>query len=276
MSGRGRGRGGGREGRAGEMYRVFNHWVSGRKTLLFVAESAAIAAACATGAVMLERVFATEGMTSRTHPEMVTGTCWCSSRRASWRCTRRRSTSWTSTTSGSRRRTAGAAHGWSRALGLPPSDGDGSHRAPHPSAGGRGAGRRVRRHPRSHRRPRHAGQCARPTRAGSSWSVTAHASSGCSSSSRMPRRPSRWRRWWIRAGSAPDGRESCWRWRAGPGPRRSSSRRSPDRSRPPRRTSHGAATRGCGSTGPPSTASASFAASRCTCWTACSSRPPTS
>jgi hypothetical protein len=30
------------------MYRVFNHWVSGRKTLLFVAESAAIAAACAT------------------------------------------------------------------------------------------------------------------------------------------------------------------------------------------------------------------------------------
>ena len=36
------------------MYRVFNHWVSGRKTLLFVAESAAIAAACATGAVMLD------------------------------------------------------------------------------------------------------------------------------------------------------------------------------------------------------------------------------
>jgi exopolysaccharide biosynthesis polyprenyl glycosylphosphotransferase len=40
------------------MVRVFNHWVSGRKTVLFVAESAAIAAACASGAVVLARMLA--------------------------------------------------------------------------------------------------------------------------------------------------------------------------------------------------------------------------
>ncbi len=55
------------------MYRVFNHWVSGRKTLLFVAESAAIAAACATGSVMLARAFAPESTGSRSHHEVVTG-----------------------------------------------------------------------------------------------------------------------------------------------------------------------------------------------------------
>ena len=55
------------------MYRVFNHWVSGRKTLLFVAESAAIAAACATGSVMLAHALDTEGATSRIHHEVVTG-----------------------------------------------------------------------------------------------------------------------------------------------------------------------------------------------------------
>jgi exopolysaccharide biosynthesis polyprenyl glycosylphosphotransferase len=55
------------------MYRVFNHWVSGRKTLLFVAESAAIAAACATGAVMLAHALAAESTTKSTHPEVVTG-----------------------------------------------------------------------------------------------------------------------------------------------------------------------------------------------------------
>ncbi len=54
------------------MYRVFNHWVSGRKTLLFVAESAAIAAACATGAVMLARALAAESTASRTHHEGLT------------------------------------------------------------------------------------------------------------------------------------------------------------------------------------------------------------
>ncbi|HEY1335574.1 MAG TPA: hypothetical protein VGF31_15030, partial [Myxococcaceae bacterium] len=64
----------GREGRAGEMYRVFNHWVSGRKTLLFVAESAAIAAACATGAVMLAHALATESGASSTHHEVITST----------------------------------------------------------------------------------------------------------------------------------------------------------------------------------------------------------
>jgi exopolysaccharide biosynthesis polyprenyl glycosylphosphotransferase len=56
------------------MYRVFNHWVSGRKTLLFVAESAAIAATCATGSVMLARAFAVEGSTARGHPDLVSGT----------------------------------------------------------------------------------------------------------------------------------------------------------------------------------------------------------
>jgi len=53
------------------MYRVFNHWVSGRKTLLFVAESAAIAAACATGAVMLARALHPEGAPA--HGDAVTG-----------------------------------------------------------------------------------------------------------------------------------------------------------------------------------------------------------
>jgi exopolysaccharide biosynthesis polyprenyl glycosylphosphotransferase len=56
------------------MYRVFNHWVSGRKTLLFVAESAAIAAACATGSVMLAHALAPGSTGSRSHPEVVTGT----------------------------------------------------------------------------------------------------------------------------------------------------------------------------------------------------------
>ena len=55
------------------MYRVFNHWVSGRKTLLFVAESTAIAAACATGAVMLARALHAESAVSRGHPEAITG-----------------------------------------------------------------------------------------------------------------------------------------------------------------------------------------------------------
>ncbi len=55
------------------MYRVFNHWVSGRKTLLFVAESAAIAAACATGSVMLARALATDSSASRAHHEVITG-----------------------------------------------------------------------------------------------------------------------------------------------------------------------------------------------------------
>ncbi|HEY1417059.1 MAG TPA: sugar transferase, partial [Myxococcaceae bacterium] len=55
------------------MYRVFNHWVSGRKTLLFVAETAAIAATCATGAVVLARAFALEGATAHGRPE-VSGT----------------------------------------------------------------------------------------------------------------------------------------------------------------------------------------------------------
>ncbi len=55
------------------MYRVFNHWVSGRKTLLFVAESAAIAAACATGAVMLARAIHPETAISGGHPGAVTG-----------------------------------------------------------------------------------------------------------------------------------------------------------------------------------------------------------
>jgi exopolysaccharide biosynthesis polyprenyl glycosylphosphotransferase len=55
------------------MYRVFNHWVSGRKTLLFVAESAAIAAACATGSVMLAHALATSGTTSATEHRVVTG-----------------------------------------------------------------------------------------------------------------------------------------------------------------------------------------------------------
>ncbi|HET6982880.1 MAG TPA: sugar transferase [Myxococcaceae bacterium] len=56
------------------MYRVFNHWVSGRKTLLFVAESAAIAATCATGSVMLARAFAVEGSTAHGHSDGVSGT----------------------------------------------------------------------------------------------------------------------------------------------------------------------------------------------------------
>ncbi|HSP19864.1 MAG TPA: exopolysaccharide biosynthesis polyprenyl glycosylphosphotransferase [Myxococcaceae bacterium] len=55
------------------MYRVFNHWVSGRKTLLFVAESAAIAAACATGAVMLARALHPESAGARGPGEHVTG-----------------------------------------------------------------------------------------------------------------------------------------------------------------------------------------------------------
>ena len=55
------------------MYRVFNHWVSGRKTLLFVAESAAIAAACATGSVMLTRALAVESTAGPIHHEVVTG-----------------------------------------------------------------------------------------------------------------------------------------------------------------------------------------------------------
>ncbi|HET9036720.1 MAG TPA: sugar transferase [Myxococcaceae bacterium] len=55
------------------MYRVFNHWVSGRKTLLFVAESAAIGAACATGSVMLAHALATSGTTSPTQPHVITG-----------------------------------------------------------------------------------------------------------------------------------------------------------------------------------------------------------
>ncbi|HEY1907309.1 MAG TPA: sugar transferase [Myxococcaceae bacterium] len=56
------------------MYRVFNHWVSGRKTLLFVAESAAIAATCATGSVMLAHAFAFEGATAHGRAEVVSGT----------------------------------------------------------------------------------------------------------------------------------------------------------------------------------------------------------
>src|SRR5215472_6659446 len=56
------------------MYRVFNHWVSGRKTLLFFAESAAIAAACATGSVMLAHALDTDSSASRAHHEVVTGT----------------------------------------------------------------------------------------------------------------------------------------------------------------------------------------------------------
>ncbi len=55
------------------MYRVFNHWISGRKTLLFVAESAAIAAACATGAMVLARALGTESTASRRHHEVLTG-----------------------------------------------------------------------------------------------------------------------------------------------------------------------------------------------------------
>jgi exopolysaccharide biosynthesis polyprenyl glycosylphosphotransferase len=55
------------------MYRVFNHWVSGRKTLLFVAESAAIAAACATGSVMLAHALATSSTASAARHEVVTG-----------------------------------------------------------------------------------------------------------------------------------------------------------------------------------------------------------
>jgi exopolysaccharide biosynthesis polyprenyl glycosylphosphotransferase len=55
------------------MYRVFNHWVSGRKTLLFVAESAAIAAACATGSVMLAHALATSSTASTARHEVVTG-----------------------------------------------------------------------------------------------------------------------------------------------------------------------------------------------------------
>jgi len=54
------------------MYRVFNHWVSGRKTLLFVAESAAIAATCVTGSVMLGHALATSGTVTHAHPEDVT------------------------------------------------------------------------------------------------------------------------------------------------------------------------------------------------------------
>src|SRR5690242_419826 len=56
------------------MYRVFNHWVSGRKTALFVAESAAIAATCVTGSVMLARAFALEGGAPRGRPEDLSGT----------------------------------------------------------------------------------------------------------------------------------------------------------------------------------------------------------
>jgi exopolysaccharide biosynthesis polyprenyl glycosylphosphotransferase len=55
------------------MYRVFNHWVSSRKTLLFVAESAAITAACATGAVMLARAFAPSGTPSTAHRDVLAG-----------------------------------------------------------------------------------------------------------------------------------------------------------------------------------------------------------
>ncbi|MGZ3447346.1 MAG: sugar transferase, partial [Myxococcaceae bacterium] len=55
------------------MYRVCNHWGSGRKTLLFVAESAAIAAACATGAVMLARALHPETAIGRGHQGAVTG-----------------------------------------------------------------------------------------------------------------------------------------------------------------------------------------------------------
>jgi exopolysaccharide biosynthesis polyprenyl glycosylphosphotransferase len=55
------------------MYRVFNHWVSGRKTLLFVAESAAIAATCATGSVMLAHALATSSTASPAQHEVVTG-----------------------------------------------------------------------------------------------------------------------------------------------------------------------------------------------------------
>src|SRR5262249_23688404 len=54
------------------MYRVFNHWVSGRKTLLFVAESAAIAAACATGSVMLAHALASDTV-SRAHHRAISG-----------------------------------------------------------------------------------------------------------------------------------------------------------------------------------------------------------
>ena len=54
------------------MYRVFNHWVSGRKTLLFMAESAAIGAACATGSVMLAHALAGD-TASRTRHGVVTG-----------------------------------------------------------------------------------------------------------------------------------------------------------------------------------------------------------
>jgi len=55
------------------MYRVFNHWVSGRKTLLFFAESAAIAAACATGAVMLARTLGQGAGLDHGHPQAITG-----------------------------------------------------------------------------------------------------------------------------------------------------------------------------------------------------------
>src|SRR5262249_48864802 len=44
------------------------------KTLLFVAESAAIAATCATGSVMLARAFAVEGSAGRSRPEVISGT----------------------------------------------------------------------------------------------------------------------------------------------------------------------------------------------------------
>jgi len=54
------------------MYRVFNHWVSGRKTLLFMAESAAIGAACATGSVMLAHALASDATSHTQHA--VTGT----------------------------------------------------------------------------------------------------------------------------------------------------------------------------------------------------------
>ncbi|HTS79476.1 MAG TPA: sugar transferase [Myxococcaceae bacterium] len=56
------------------MYRVFNHWVSGRKTLLFVAESVAIVAACATGSLVLARALAPEAGAGHAHPAVVTAT----------------------------------------------------------------------------------------------------------------------------------------------------------------------------------------------------------
>jgi exopolysaccharide biosynthesis polyprenyl glycosylphosphotransferase len=55
------------------MVRVFNHWVSGRKTLLFVAESAAIAATCTTGAMVLARMLAPASALHPSQGEAIAG-----------------------------------------------------------------------------------------------------------------------------------------------------------------------------------------------------------